>query len=157
VAGPYWLENLGDGSFCPHQVAHGFMVARIGVADINGDGRPDIVLGEEVLDPQRRATPYSRLAWFENPADPRKDEWAMHLIDMVRCPHSVGVADLDGDGQVEVVCGEHDPLWPYRKQCRLYAYKKADPLGHAWKRYVLDDRFEHHDGTKIFEVAPGRV
>jgi hypothetical protein len=22
---------------------------------------------------------------------------------------------------------------------------------------VLDDRFEHHDGTKVFEVAPGHL
>jgi hypothetical protein len=36
-------------------------------------------------------------------------------------------------------------------------YKKADPQGRTWWRYVLDDRFEHHDGCKIFEIAPGRL
>lgn len=27
----------------------------------------------------------------------------------------------------------------------------------AWIQYVLDGRFEHHDGSKVFEVAPGRL
>jgi len=29
--------------------------------------------------------------------------------------------------------------------------------GRAWYRYPLDDRSEHHDGTKAFEVAPATV
>ena len=32
VAGPWWLENAGDGEFRPHTIAEGFAVARIAVA-----------------------------------------------------------------------------------------------------------------------------
>lgn len=156
VAGSYWLENLGNGNFCPHLIVDGFKTARVRVTDLNGDGRPDVILGEEVLDFQNRITPFSRLAWFENPSNPGSDPWKMHVIDKIRCPHSLDVGDLDGDGQVEVVCGEHDPFNPYRSRCRLFIYKKAEPQGRAWFRYLVDDRFEHHDGTKIFEVSPGR-
>jgi hypothetical protein len=81
----------------------------------------------------------------------------MHVIDQVRCGHSVAVADLDGDGEMEIVCGEHDPFTPYRSRCRLFAYKKADREGRGWIRHQLDDRFEHHCGTKVFEVAAGRI
>jgi hypothetical protein len=80
----------------------------------------------------------------------------MHVIDKVRSPHSLDVADLDGDGEREVIVAEHDPFTPYRARNRLLVYKKADPLGRMWKQYVLDDRFEHHCGTRVFEVAPGR-
>jgi hypothetical protein len=156
VAGCWWLENLGDGDFEPYRIVDDFYPARLGVADINGNGRPDVVLGEEVLDFENQVAPFSRLAWFENPSDPRQGSWKMHIIDTVRCPHSVAAADIDGDGEVEIICGEHDPFWPYRSRCRLLVYKKANPEGTAWYRYTLDDRFEHHDGTKIFESSPGK-
>ncbi len=155
VAGHYWLENMGDGTFEPHQIAEGFETARVAVADVNGNGRLDIVIGEEELG--EKETPFSRVAWFEQPADPRNDPWEVHVVDTVRCPHSIAVADLDGDGQVEIVVGEHDKVYPYRSRSRLLVYKKADPEGRAWYRYVLDDRFEHHDGTRIIELEPGRL
>ncbi len=154
VAGHYWLENMGDGNFTPHRMVEDFKTARVGVADINANGRLDIVLGEEKLGKEK--TPFSRLAWLEQPDDPR-GPWPLHVIDTVRCPHSVGVADLDGDGRAEIVCGEHDKIRPYRSRSRLLVYKQADPQGRAWYRYTLDDRFEHHDGTKVIELAPGRL
>jgi hypothetical protein len=157
VTGAWWLENMGNGSFKPHKIAEGFSTARLVIADVNNNGRPDIVAGEEVLDFKNHKTPLSRLAWFENPGSPATDTWKMHVIDTLRCPHSLGAADLDGDSEVEIVCAEHDPFLPYHSECRLMVYKKADPLGRAWYRYTLDDRFEHHDGAKIFEVAPGRL
>jgi hypothetical protein len=97
------------------------------------------------------------VAWLENPGDPRQVPWRVHVIDRVRCPHSLDVADLDGDGDLEIVVGEHDPFNPYRSRCRLYVYGKAEPQGRAWRRRTVDDRFEHHDGARVFEVAPGRL
>jgi hypothetical protein len=155
VAGHYWLENMGDGTFRPHQLAEGLETARVAVADVNGDGRLDIVIGEEKLG--EKETPFSRVLWLEQPADPRRELWPMHVVDTVRCPHSIAAADLDGDGEAEIVCGEHDKLYPYRSRSRLLVYKKADPAGRAWRRYTLDDRFEHHDGTRIIQLAPGRL
>ena len=35
-------------------------------------------------------------------------------------------------------------------------YKKADPQGRSWYRHTIDDRFEHHDGTKVVELVPGK-
>lgn len=81
----------------------------------------------------------------------------MHVVDTVRCPHSIAAADLDGDGEVEIVVGEHDKLYPYRSRSRLLVYKKATPDGLAWRRYTLDDRFEHHDGTRIITLGAGRL
>ncbi len=158
-AGPWWLENLGDGSFEPHRIVEDetFYPARLGVMDVTGRGRPDVVMGQEAMDYPNKFIPFSPLAWFECPDDPKAGPWPMHVIDQVRCAHSIGVADLDGDGEAEIVCGEHDPFKPYRSRCRTFVYKKADPQGRTWKRYQWDDRFEHHDGTRPFELAPGRI
>jgi hypothetical protein len=157
AAGPYWLENTGDGTLTVHCIAEGFAVARLRVADVNADGRPDVILGEEVLETRDKVTVHSRLAWFECPKDPRSEGWTPHVIDTLRCPHSLDVADLDGDGEPEIIVGEHDPAQPCRSRSRLFIYKKADPAASAWRRYLIDDRFEHHDGAKVIELEPGRL
>jgi hypothetical protein len=159
VAGRHWLENLSDGTFRPHQVVEGFdNIARVRVTDVNANGEPDILVVEEGLDyAETRQAFFVRVAWFENPGDPRTVPWQVHVMDKVRSPHSLDVADLDGDGELEVIVGEHDPFKPYRSRSRLLVYKKAEPQGRAWIQYVLDDRFEHHDGAKVFAVAPGRL
>ena len=157
VAGPYWLQNLGDGTFRSHPFAPGYKPCRLRVADLLGNGGLAVVLVEEGLSYETRESFFRRIAWFERPADPRQCPWPAHVIDTVRCPHSLDVADLDGDGELEVVVGEHDPFKPYRARNRLLAYKRAEPLGRAWWRHVIDDRFEHHDGARVFQLAPGRL
>ena len=159
LAGPFWLENDGAGRFQVHRIVadEGFYPARVQPADIAGAGRCDVVMGQEAMDYPTKHVPFSPVAWFECPADPRQTPWAMHVIDRVRCAHSIGVADLDGDGQTEIIVGEHDPFYPYRNRCRLFVYAKADPAGRTWKRYQLDDRFEHHDGARIIDLGGGQV
>lgn len=102
-----------------------------------------------------RHVKYARLAWFEHPGDLTQSPCKMHVIDQVRSPHSPAVSDLDGDGQLEIVCGEHDPFYPYRSRCRVYVYKTADPRGRAWTHHVIDGRFSSHVGTRLVELEPG--
>lgn len=157
AAGAWWLENLGDGTFKPHRIGEGFYPARVAVADITGDGHPDIIVGEEDLDFDNGVTPWSKLLWFERPADPRTMPWIKHVIDKLRCAHSIAAADLDGDGKAEIIAGEHDPFCDYRSRSRLFVYKQADPGGTAWTRFQLDDRFEQHDGTRWITLPDGRI
>jgi hypothetical protein len=156
VAGPYWLENLGNGEFKPWRYAEEVTPSRLRLMDVNGDGKMDVVMGQEVADWEKGKIGWSGLLWFENPGDPKCIPWKKHTIDTLRCVHSLDVADLDGDVELEIVCGEHDPFWPYRSRCRTLIYKKADGQGKSWKKFDLDKRFENHDGTKVFEIAPGR-
>lgn len=157
VAGPYWLENMGNGTFRTHKMADVAGIARIRVADINGNSKLDVVFVVEDVDYKIQKAGWVPIGWLEHPADPRRDPWPVHIIDKMRSPHSLDVADLDGDGQLEVIVGEHDPFVPYRSRSRLAVYKKAEPRGRAWTYHVLDDRFEHHDGAKVVALAPGRL
>ncbi|MFO8007327.1 MAG: VCBS repeat-containing protein [Candidatus Brocadiia bacterium] len=158
VAGPWWLRNLGDGTFEPVKLADVESVARVRVADVNGDGHSDVVYVVEDVDwGEAKEAHFAPIAWIENPGDPADTPWPVHVIDKVRSPHSLDVADLDGDGEPEIVVGEHDPFLPYRKRCRLFIYEKADPAGRAWTRHLVDPRFEHHDGTQLLELGPGRL
>lgn len=67
------------------------------VADINGDGWNDIVLGGWG----------NRTIWAENPAgkglNPYTNSWPIHVIDATRFSHEVCAADLDHDGRCDVV------------------------------------------------------
>jgi hypothetical protein len=157
VAGRWWLQNRGDGTFAPHVISPEHRdIARVRVADVNRDGKPEVIFVEEGLDYSTRKTSFAPVAYLAQGDDVRAP-WTPHVIDKVRSPHSLDVADLDGDGQLELIVGEHDPFWPYRTRSRVLIYKATDAKATAWKRFVVDDRFEHHDGTKMIALGDGKL
>jgi hypothetical protein len=116
VRSEVWLENLGRGEtwrehkFCPipwadrKEVGFYYRAARSCVADMNDDGRNDIVLTEAEFSG-------ARVAWFEAPKNPRAVPWKAHVLphsgDEERGPyHSLQVADFDLDGDPDIFSGE---------------------------------------------------
>jgi hypothetical protein len=152
LAGPFTLTAHGD-SFSAARVIAGFDVAALAIGDVDGDGAPEVIAGEYLIDAATNiADPSARLAWFK----PNGAAWPMRVIDRLRCPHSVDVFDLDGDGVVEVIAGEHDPSKPFRTRSRLIAWQRMDARGRSWSPTVIDDRFEHFAATRAFIGADGR-
>ena len=94
--GLYWYENDGAGNFTKH-VVHtraGEWLERHAVADINGDGKPEIVNIDNIS---------GSVLWFEFEGDPRRAEsWSHHYICEGGLPgaYDVEVADFDGDGEL---------------------------------------------------------
>ncbi len=106
VIGGIWFENEGrilDGAWPGHKFGVWHPSASVEVADISGDGRPDIVLAPSEL----RGNWY-RLSWFEAPADSKQADWTEHVIvDRVECViHGLATGDFNGDGAVDIAASE---------------------------------------------------
>lgn len=101
------------------------------LADLNGDGRLDIVMGS--------------IVWFENPASAGA-EWKVHRIDEQNI-HDIEVADLDGDGRLEVVCRGQSAFG--RSGNEVFVYHQTAP--DTWKKARIES--PHGEGLKVADVG----
>ena len=102
-----WWENPGDGSgnWSRHDVGTSrFRADKVLGGDLNGDGRPDLVVTEERYPGKN---PDASMYWFEAPADPTEGGWESHQIVEQYSMNNLDVADMDQDGDMDIVTGEH--------------------------------------------------
>jgi hypothetical protein len=79
---------------------------RVALADLNGDGKLDFISTIERQD----GTLADSLYWFEAPSNFKQKPWKRHLIARHRSLNSMAVADVDGDGSVDIAAAEHTDL-----------------------------------------------
>ena len=116
----FWLGRRADGSWQRHLIAEGQPLAAGGyLADITGNGRPDFVAGTPASD--------NRVFWWENAAEATRP-WTGRVIHHLPGPmsHDQLVADLDGDGRLEVC------FWNQLGDCLLCAPVPPDPTMSPW-------------------------
>jgi hypothetical protein len=79
------------------------------VADVNGDGLPDLVVAMRYQPTANPAGATVGIAWLENTGLPT-GEWIYHPIDTTAAnwgdPRTVQAADIDGDGKIDVVTSD---------------------------------------------------
>lgn len=130
-----WLENATEQdseSWIPHDLAPRWAIdTRIAVADMNDDGREDVVLSGSEGE--------AGIAWFESPEDVRSESWRPHPIEggVLVGAHSLAVADLDLDGDLDIVTAEMHTS----PRKRLLIYLQSDA---RWDRVQLATHGAHN-------------
>ena len=113
--GSWTRRTIGPGYGCPGGAAECETVATVETADLNRDGRMDVVTGQAEGDP----VPPGGLRWFEAPLN-RTQLWGQHTIDAgFESTHNVRAADVDGNGTTDLVAGEQDQS-PQRRIAVFY-------------------------------------
>jgi hypothetical protein len=101
--------NPGDGSanwssFTIGRFPEADYVDRCLAADLNGDGRTDVVATEE----NSGTSPDALACWWEQPKTRTHDsEWSRHTIVTQFTMNSLDLNDIDRDGDVDLVLAEH--------------------------------------------------
>ena len=102
-----WYRNPGaggGGNWAAHIVGtfpEADFPDRCAVADLNGDGRLDVVVTEE------NGGTGALTFWWEQPAVATSPDWPRHPIATLGSTNSMSVRDMDRDGDVDVLLGEH--------------------------------------------------
>jgi hypothetical protein len=101
---------------------------------------------------------------------PEQKLWDRHVIDaQLRWGHAVWCADLDGDGDEELLIGVRDNPTPkdtFKERCGVRIYKATDGKGAKWQRQIVENggvavedlaAADLNDDGKIDLVAVGRA
>lgn len=139
-----WWENPNNGTedWTKHKIGKiDSWPDRFAIADINNDNYLDIIVSEE----NEGKEPNARIYWFENPNNPEQLNWNRHLVTTQYTTNSMDVADVDSDGAVEIIAGEH-------RGTKLLKIWKNTEQGKALIEYTIDSGKESHLGARVADL-----
>ncbi len=140
-----WYRNPGSGAadweaFVLGDVSDFDYPDRFAVADLNGDARPDVVGSEE-----NGLGSGAETAWWAQPADPTSPDWVRTPVATQGTTNSMDVADMDDDGDADIVTGEH------RGTLQVTVFEN-DGTGASFTSHRVDEGKESHLGAQVFDL-----
>lgn len=125
--------SLSNGTLVPHMVSADRGGHGVGVGDVNGDGRPDI-LGPD--------------GWFRGPEDPIKGQWVFHADwNLGGAGIAIIAHDFDGDGLQDIFWGMgHDYGLHWLKQGRHTDGSRT------WTRQTVDSSWSQAHGLVLADL-----
>lgn len=148
-----WWKNpgKGKGNWKRFEVGTGTSPERYVVADLNGDGKPDIATSDERYPGNAHN---ANLTWYEQKGDPDEMDWEKHIIVTSKSMNSMDGADIDCDGDIDLVVGEHEMPGPegqpLPKDERVIIYEN-DGNGN-FTAHTVDQGKESHLGTQLADM-----
>ena len=154
-----WFENPTPPatSWERHVIASGLTgMINLAVADIDGDGIPEIVLAYGFT--MQAATSKGIVAVLKHNGDPRQP-WTLTEIDRLPTSHRIRSANFDGSTIFinAPLIGANAVAPDYRDHVPLVYYRPSDPSG-AWKRILIgnDNEGVQHGITTVDWDGKGR-
>ena len=89
------------------------------------------------------------MVWYEQGADATAP-WIEHVIGECIGPMSLDVADMDHDGDMDVVVGEHNLKNP--ETAKLLIFKNPGRDSVFWGKQLISVGDEHHDGALVVDL-----
>lgn len=134
--GVTWIEQLPGAKFATHMIGTQGDQHGIGLGDINGDGRKDIV------------TP---VGWWEAPVDRANGQWTFHAD--YKCEGHLGirmpVIDVNGDGLADIIYGNGHGYGLYWLEQKPTTAKGG---ARTFERHVIDDSLSQFHTLVLADV-----
>ena len=136
IAGTH-VYRQGDDGWERETIVSGWDWTRVAVADLDDDGELEVIFAEG--DSPLLGDHPGRVAWFDPP------NWEQHTLrDDLYCPHSLQVADLDGNGRPDIYVAE------------MGAGENDDPTHYVFEN-LGDGEFEEHVVARGVETHEAKL
>jgi len=108
------------------QFSHG-----LGIGDVNGDGRPDVVTKD---------------GWYEAPSDPLTGPWPFRPAKLGPDAAQMHVYDVNGDGLADVISSSAHQIGIWWHE------QRRGPNGAEWVQHTIDDTWSQSHAIELVDI-----